>query len=83
MSVTVFLVSGETISIQSAHQWHYTRATLELGDERGESVGSFLVEQVTGCVTNGHPHQTEPSGAYRDKTGDHFGLGAPEEEEEG
>jgi hypothetical protein len=81
MSVTVFMTSGETVSIQNACQWDFTTATLELANENGESVGTFLAAHVTGCVSNNPPQQACSEGSHRDKTGDTFGFGAPDEEE--
>ncbi len=80
MSVTVFMKESGPIVIGHAVQWNFTRGTLELGDCNGDNVASFLAEDVTGCALNGAA-QPETGGAYRDKTGDHFGLGAPDDDD--
>jgi hypothetical protein len=84
MSVTVFMRKGRPVVIGYATQWNFTPATLELGDEHGNNVCSFLRKEVRGCALNERATgpEEETGGAYRDKTGDHFGLGAPEEDDD-
>jgi hypothetical protein len=82
MSVTVFMKSGDPINIRHAAQWNFTRGTLELGDVNGDSVGSFLAEDVSGCVLNDPPQQASTTGSHRDKTGEPFGFAPPEDEED-